>query len=75
MGLDPRIVTLQLAPSVGKNLALNKYNGRIWWDWVHTRKSLLVAKGKATFLTLNGKKIRTNIERVVYEPPTQAKAV
>ena len=28
-----------------------------------------------TFLTLNGKKTKTNIERVVYEPPIQAKAV
>ena len=30
---------------------------------------------RTTFLTLNGKKTRTNIERVVYEPPIQAKAV
>ena len=68
-------MTLQLAPSMGKNLALNKYNSKTWWDQVHTRQSMLVPNGRTTFLTLNGKKIRTNIEKVVYEPPKQAKAV
>ena len=59
----------------GKNLGFNEYNGETRWDQVHTRYSLQVANGRTTLLTLNGKKTRTNIERVVYEPPIQAKSV
>ena len=67
---DPTIGTV-----CGKNFALNKYNGRTWWDQVHTRQSQLVPNRKTTFLTLNGKRIRTNSERVVYKPPTQAEPI
>ena len=42
---------------------------------VHTDQSLQVLNGRTTFLTLNGKEIRTNVERVVYVLPIQVEAI
>ena len=47
----------------------------MWKDQVRTEWSSQTPNGKTTFLTSNGKEIKTSDERVVYIHPIRAEAV
>ena len=76
MGLSLEIVTLQLAPSVGENLCISKYDGYIWQDQVHI-KQVYIRWNLRTFINKmissisKVKEIGKNIEKTVYIPPIQ----